>query len=553
MGKHILVAFGGVSPEHEVSVISGMQAAHALKESGNTIIPLYISKSGRMLTGPQLLDLETYKDLKVLEQNAAACTFQTDSFGKTVLVETGKSGFFSKPATYPVDTVLVAFHGSDGENGGFQGLCEMYNLPYTGSGPLASSVGMDKRASKMHAASLGIPVVEDVLITEQLWIDKREALLEDIKKLGDVVVVKPLRLGSSIGVKRATGIQEISAAIETGFRYDALLLVEKAVTPLIEINCSVLGDFEKAEVSVCEQPIGKDDSLSFEDKYMGEEGKGMASASRIIPAPISQELTNSIQQASLKLFRSMDAGGVARFDFLVHKDTHAFYFNEINTIPGSFSFYLWDKTDLPFPALMNRLVELAQKRHRQKNGRIRTYETNLLSSKAVKGIKNCLDFEIPVQINTTITEYNYEEFEKITDFVAELGVKSHHPFFLVPVGRGKKIEKDSVKSQKYNKLIENIVEKAELKETMKLKKELGTSVKRKKLFGIPKLEDANMAGTSESHKCTLILTEGDSAKSLAMSGIQVAGRDYYGVFPLKGKFLNVRDCPTKQILENDEV
>jgi len=387
MGKHILVAFGGVSPEHEVSVITGMQAAHTLKDSGNTIIPLYISKSGKMLTGEHLLELEEFKNLKELEAKSKPCCFQIDTFGKTVLSETGKSGLFSKNKAYQVDVVLAAFHGSDGENGGFQGLCESFNLPYSGSGLLASSVGMDKRACKIHAASLGIPVVEDVFITEQQWIDNRDELLKKIQELGPSVVIKPMRLGSSIGVKKASTEDEISLAIETAFRYDSHLLAEKAVSPLMEINCSVLGDFEKAEASVCEQPLGTDESLTFEDKYMGDEGKGMASATRLIPAPVSDELTKSIQDASVKLFKSLDASGVARLDFLVNKDTLEFYFNEINTIPGSFSFYLWDKTDVPFSALMNRLVELALKKHRQKNGRIRSYETNLLSNKAVKGIK----------------------------------------------------------------------------------------------------------------------------------------------------------------------
>ena len=387
MGKNILVAFGGASPEHEVSVITGMQAAHALKDSGNSITPLYVSKSGTMFTGGHLLDLEEYKDLKALEAKSALCSFQTDSFGKTTLVESEKKGLFSKPNRYPIDVIFAAFHGSDGENGGFQGLCEMYNLPYTGSSPLASAVGMDKRASKIHAASLGIPVVKDVFITENEWTARRDDTITQIKALGPAVVVKPMRLGSSIGVKRASAEEEIIRAIETAFRYDSHLLVEQAVSPLMEINCSVLGDYEDAKASVCEQPVAADESLTFEDKYMGDEGKGMASASRLIPAPISDELRNAIQEASVRLFKSMDASGVARLDFLVNKETQQFYFNEINTIPGSFSFYLWEKSGMPFPALMQRLIDLAVKKHREKNGRIRSYETNLLSNKAVKGIK----------------------------------------------------------------------------------------------------------------------------------------------------------------------
>lgn len=389
MSQRILLAFGGVSPEHEVSVITALQAAHVLSGGEYSITPLYISKSGRMLTGEYLLDLEHFKDLKSVEQNARACALQTDAFGKTRLVETEKTGLFKKPAAYDIDVVLVAFHGAEGENGGFQGLCEMHNLPYTGSGPLASSVGMDKRMAKLYAKSSGVSVTDDVLLSEPDWVARKEALTDEIQALGEAAIIKPVRLGSSIGVQRAASREEIEQAVETGFRYDTQLLAETAVSPLMEINCAVLGNAQTntARASVCEQPLGADESLSFEDKYMGDEGKGMASATRNIPAPISEELTRHIQQTSVRLFNGMDAAGVARFDFLVNRDTNAFYFNEINTIPGSFSYYLWEKTELKFPALVKELLSIARERHQTKNGRIRSYDTNLLSQKAVKGIK----------------------------------------------------------------------------------------------------------------------------------------------------------------------
>ncbi len=387
MSRNILVAFGGVSPEHEVSVITALQAVQALKETGNTLIPLYVTKSGRFLTGPVLLELEAFENLKTLEEKASPCAFRTSSFGKTVLTETESAGLFRKPKTHAVDVALTAFHGSDGENGGFQGLCEMYNLAYTGSGSLASSMGMNKRAAKLHAKAVNVPVVRDVLIRETDWVKNKRELIGRVGELGYPVFVKPLTLGSSIGVERVSDQDAFKKAVETAFRYDDSLLAEEAVHPLIEINCSVLGDGTEARASVCEQPLGKEEALSFTDKYMGDEGKGMASASRIIPAPISETLTKKIQQASLELFKSMEASGVARFDFLVQKETGDFYFNEINTIPGSFSFYLWEKSGIGFTALLQEMLEIAVRRHKARNGRIRSYETNLLSQKAVKGIK----------------------------------------------------------------------------------------------------------------------------------------------------------------------
>jgi len=384
---NVLIAFGGVSPEHEVSVITGIQAASALDNNHYNLIPLYISKSGRFLTGSHLLELETYKDLAKAEVLSTPCAFHINNHGTTILAELESKGLFAKKINHTIDVLITAFHGSDGENGNFQGLCEQFNIPYTGSGPLASSMGMDKFISKKYARTLNIPVVDDILVIESEWVKNKSQFLNTISDLGETVFIKPVHLGSSIGVHKATGKKNIEIAIETGFRYDDQLIVEKAVFPLMEINCSVLGDYDEATASVCEQPLGSAELLTFEDKYLGGSGKGMASATRIIPAPISEELTKQIQESSVKLFKSMNAGGVARLDFLVNTETNTFYFNEINTIPGSFSYYLWDKSGISFTSLLQKLIELAQKKHRNKNGRVRSFETNLLSQKAVTGIK----------------------------------------------------------------------------------------------------------------------------------------------------------------------
>lgn len=196
-------------------------------------------------------------------------------------------------------------------------------------------------------------------------------------------------MGSSIGVKKVDNEEELIEAIEVAFRYDAHLLVEVAIQPLMEINCSVLGTAENCRASVCERPRGSTETLSFEDKYQSgaRTDKGMASADRVIPADISAELTDRIRTMAVHTFKTFDASGVSRLDFLVNTDTEEVYFNEINTIPGSFSFYLWDKSDLNFTQLVEELISIALKRHQAKNGRIRSYNTNLLSEKAASGIK----------------------------------------------------------------------------------------------------------------------------------------------------------------------
>lgn len=386
--QNILIAFGGVSPEHEVSVLTAMQAFSALESSPFRLLPLYISKSGRWYTGEYLLKLEHYQDLGKIEANGIPCTFARNEIGQPVLQEL-KHSFFRQPSAQPLHAVLAAFHGGAGENGSFQGTCELFNLPCTGCEVLASAIGMDKVTSKSLCRAHNIPVADDVHFVEEEWLRRKKELLDEIRELSWPVVVKPVHLGSSIGVTMAKSMDELTEAIELGFRYDEQILVEKAVSPLMEINCSVLGTPGDYRVSVCERPLPQKEHLSFEDKYQRESGssKGMASADRIIPADIPDELTNAIQETTRKVFGLCHGTGLARLDFLVNRDTNQFYFNEINTIPGSFSFYLWKESGIGFTELLEELITIAVQRHKQKNGRVQSYKTNLLSQKAALGIK----------------------------------------------------------------------------------------------------------------------------------------------------------------------
>ena len=387
--ENLVVAFGGVSPEHEVSVLTAMQVINSLEDTDFNLIPLYVSKSGRWLTGDPLLELENYQDLEALKEKSVQCTFSHDDLGKPVLKETEKKGFLSKAEQYPIHAIIPAFHGSEGENGSFQGTCEMYNIPYAGSGVFASSIGMDKVKAKELCRSHNLPVVDDFDFYENEWERDQQTVLHYAQELGYPVIVKPTTLGSSIGVARADSEEELIEAVETAFRYDHNLMIEKAVTPLIEINCSVIGASDNLEASVCERPLGQEETLSFEDKYQsdGSGQKGMASADREIPADISDELTERIQTLSKQVFQTFRASGLARLDFLINADSQEVYFNEINTIPGSFSFYLWEESGINMRGLMLKLIDIARERHTQKIGRIRSYDTNLLDEKAIKGIK----------------------------------------------------------------------------------------------------------------------------------------------------------------------
>ncbi len=409
---NIGVAFGGVAPEHEVSVISGLQAAAALDRARYRPVPLYVAKDGRWYTGEALLDPAAFQNLDRLTAEAVPVFFDPAShLGSLDLVEAGRRGLFAgRPRRFRIDVMLLGFHGGEGENGGIQGLCETFNVPFTGSGVFGSALGMDKVLSKMLCRDQDIPIVDFVWFRESEWIGHEEAWLGRIEeRLGYPVIVKPARLGSSIGIAKADDRAELDAAIEEALRYDAKVVVEHGVQQLREVNCSVLGDPDEAQASVLEEPVRTDDDelLSFQDKYMrgggsarggakaapggakqgGDSAQGMASLDRIIPAPLSDEQTAEIRQLSARIFQLFECAGVARLDFLIDGATGAYYFNEINTIPGSFSFYLWEPTGVPFDELMHRLVEIARRLHRQKNSRVRSFDVNLLSAQSLSGLK----------------------------------------------------------------------------------------------------------------------------------------------------------------------
>jgi D-alanine-D-alanine ligase len=234
---------------------------------------------------------------------------------------------------------------------------------------------------------------------EEEWLNRCES------SLGYPVIVKPARLGSSIGIARADDRDALDAAIEEALRYDDKIVVEQAVQALREVNCAVLGDPDEAVASVLEEPVRSSgaETLTFQDKYMrgsdgGAKGRsrgtkraarpgGMASLDRLIPAPLPDDRSREIRDLAVRVFQLFECAGVARIDFMIDESTGRLYFNEINTIPGSFSFYLWEPSGVPFDELTHRMIEIARKRHRDKNSRIRYYDVNLLSARSLQGLK----------------------------------------------------------------------------------------------------------------------------------------------------------------------
>lgn len=391
MKTNVAVFFGGRSVEHEISVISALQAINAFNAQKYDIIPIYISKQGRWYTGPQLLDIRNYKDLNALTKN---CTevFMRPEYGDYNLYKAETSLFSKKNAVVAsLHVVIPVLHGTNGEDGIFEGLLETIGIPFAGCNTLASANGMDKITMKMILKECDIPVVDYVWFTDRQWFADQNSLIEKIEtKLGYPVIVKPANLGSSVGISKAANRDQLVQSIQTAEKFAARIIVEHMIEQLQEINCSVLGDADDHQPSVLEQPIKTGDFLSYEDKYMGgsKSAKGMQASDKKIPADLPTDLTKKIQHIACETFRVLSCHGVSRIDVMIDEKDNSVYVNEINTIPGSLSFYLWEATGISFEKLMDKLVELALKRKRDNDRKTFTYDQNIFAlSGGVKGAK----------------------------------------------------------------------------------------------------------------------------------------------------------------------
>ena len=362
--------FGSRSVEHEVSVITAQQAMAALRGQ-HRALPVYIAKDGRWLVGEALSDLGRFTDIDRLVAECMTVTPLVDPTrqGLTLLpVDPPRRARFGRaPGTETVvaDVAMPLVHGGNGEDGTLQGLLELAGVAYTGSGVAASAVAMDKRLAKLVLRAAGLPVLDDVEVTRSAWRADPAATLAHVESLAPYpLFVKPVTLGSSIGVARVTSSTELRTAIETALVYDRRCLVEAAQDGIVEVNCAVLGDGAVARPSLLEQPT-KRGLLSYDDKYRSKSGTsaGMKSAQRLVPAPLDDALTRSLRECAVDAFAAVGCAGVARVDFMVDTATGTFLVNEINPLPGSLSFYLFEPDGLGFTALLDEMLAIARRRH----------------------------------------------------------------------------------------------------------------------------------------------------------------------------------------------
>ena len=388
-GRRVGVIFGGRSVEHEVSIVTAHQGMDALKVAGFEILPMYISKLGYWYAGDGLYNLRAYADLSrdfAKLPGVSRVSLSPDRGIRRLLAGRDRRSLFRQPPPLWADVFFPMTHGSFGEDGTLAGLLELAGVPYVGAGVLASAIGVDKAMTKRVARASGVPVLDCLVLEREIIHTDPAAARAQIAAFAEMpVMVKPVHLGSSIGVRRCAGADELIEGLAVAATIDTHVLVEPALADFFEINCSVIGPPE--EVSVCEQPKTDATVLSFEEKYQrgtksspGAPAAGMASLDRIIPAPIPDELTRVIQRLALTVFTTIGASGVARIDFLYDRTTSKLYFNEINTIPGSLAFYLWEATGLTFDELMSRLMGTALKRSRARDTTVFSFEANLLKT-----------------------------------------------------------------------------------------------------------------------------------------------------------------------------
>ena len=394
------VIFGGESVEHEVSVISAMQAMNKLDQEKYEIIPIYITKDREWYTGEMLKDIEVYQDLSLIKK-----------YGKNVVLYYRDGSFVLQKKSFPrtivgeVDIVLPVVHGTNVEDGGLQGYLQTIGVPFVGSDVYASVVGQDKVFMKDIWKNAKLPMTDYVWFYDIDYKQDSDEVIKKVEKLSYPVIVKPATTGSSVGIAVCGNREELVSAIDDAIQYDKKILVEEVVQNLKEVNIAVMGNYEHQKVSEIEEVLSANKFLTYADKYIGDgkgklkgvkapvkgASKGMASANRKLPAELSEKVRKEVEDVACEAFRALGSSGNSRLDFLVDEKTNKVYINEINSIPGSLAFYLWEAKEIDFSTVLDEMINIGVKDYKKRVSKTHSFETNILQGFAahggVKGLK----------------------------------------------------------------------------------------------------------------------------------------------------------------------
>jgi len=358
--------FGGRSGEHEVSLASAKSVMENLDKDKFEVVPIGITKEGSWLLGVDPVRLlaaeqDVTPDAN-LEQTTAVTLTGDPTLRRLIPVQGGEP----LGSSGSIDVLFPVMHGTYGEDGSLQGLMDMANVPYVGCGVLGSALGMDKEKMKMVFQSVGLPIVDYVVYRRNEWERSPETIMDAIEqRFGYPCFVKPVNLGSSVGVSKAHSREELEHAINVAAEYDRKIIIERAID-CREVECAVLGNDEPI-ASVLGEVISSNEFYDYRAKYIDNKSQ------TIIPANIPQATAEEVRRQSVQAFLALDLSGLARVDFFIEKQTGKVYINEVNTMPGftQISMYpkLWQASGVSYPELLERLIELALERHadRQRN------------------------------------------------------------------------------------------------------------------------------------------------------------------------------------------
>ena len=380
------VIFGGVSVEHEVSVISAVQAMQAIDKEKYDVIPIYITKDREWYTGEILKDMDTYTDMDLLKRYTKNVSL-INKKGKFYLQSKG----LFKTIVTELDLVLPIGHGTNMEDGTLQGYLQTIGIPYCESDIAASSVAQDKVTQKLVFQSKNLPMTAFTWFYDVDYTEDQENILKECAILKYPLIVKPATLGSSVGINFAKDESELKNAIEEAIQYDKKILVEHAVENLSEVNISVLGDYKYQEVSAIEEVTTIHHLLTYADKYMGnakdKPSKGMAGLGRKVPAKLEKKMQSEVESVAVKAFKAVGLAGVCRIDFLIDKNDNKVYINEINSIPGSLSFYLWEPKGKKYRELLDEIIKIGIKNYQDNSAKVHSFESNILEGYKAGGAK----------------------------------------------------------------------------------------------------------------------------------------------------------------------
>lgn len=393
------VIFGGESVEHEVSIISAMQAMNKLDESKYDIIPIYITKDREWYTGDMLKDIEVYQDLSLIKK-----------YSKNVILYYKNGSYVLQNKNFPkniiadIDIAFPIVHGTNVEDGVLQGYLQTIGIPFVGGDVYASVVGQDKVYMKEILDKANLPMTKFVWFYDIDYKEDSAEVLKEISKLKYPLIVKPSSTGSSVGISVCNNEEELVSAIDDAIQYDKKVLVEEVVKNLKEVNIAVMGNYEHQKVSEIEEVVSGNKFLTYEDKYIGGgksklkggikfptkgSSKGMASANRKLPADISDKLRDEVEKIAVSTFKTLGSSGNCRIDFLIDEKSKKVYINEINSIPGSLAFYLWDAKGVKFTDLLDDMINIGIKDYKKRISKTHSFDTNILQGFAAgNGLKS---------------------------------------------------------------------------------------------------------------------------------------------------------------------